>query len=133
MKFSHKISKLGEPLTYRRAWRRAERLIYPLSLDRIYARIDRTELAAIQAEYVGSKEHYAKYADVERWLRLNIVRAQDLKLHRCQPKSVLDLGCGGGFFLFVAQGLGHRCLGLDVAEFPLFKQLLDLFRIERRV
>src|SRR3954465_11144512 len=129
MKFSHKISKLGEPLTYRRAWRRAERLIYPLSLDRIYGRIDHAKLAAIQAEYAGSKEHYAKYADVRRWLRLNIIRAQDLKRHRCPPKSVLDLGCGGGFFLFVLQQLGHQCLGLAIDGFPLFRQLLDLFQV----
>src|SRR5437762_12438826 len=133
MKFSHKIAKFGQTLTYRRAWRRAQRIIHPISLERIYGRIDQPKLAAIQAQYAGSREHYAKYADVRRWLRLNIVRAQDLKLHRCPPKSVLDLGCGGGFFLFVLQQLRHRCLGLDIDEFLLFGQLLDLFQIERRV
>jgi SAM-dependent methyltransferase len=46
---------------------------------------------------------------------------------------VLDLGCGGGFFLFVLQHLGHSCLGLDIDEFPLFTQLLNLFHVERRV
>jgi len=133
MKFSHKLAKLGQPLTYRRAWRRAERIIYPVRLEPIYRRIDQAKLAAIQAQYAGSKEHYAKYADVRRWLRLNIIRAQDLKLHRSTPKSVLDLGCGGGFFLFVLQQLGHTCLGLDIDAFPLFSQLLDLFGVERRV
>jgi SAM-dependent methyltransferase len=133
MNFSHKIAKLGQPMTYRRAWRRAERMLHPVPLERLYARIDQQKLAAIQAHYAGSKEHYAKYADVRRWLRLNIRRAQDLKLHRCEPKSVLDLGCGGGFFLFVAQQLGHTSLGLDIDEFPLFTQLLELFRVERRV
>jgi SAM-dependent methyltransferase len=133
MKFSHKIAKLAQPLTYRRAWRRAERLIHPIGFDAVYAQVDQAKLAAIQAQHASSKEHYAKYADVQRWLRLNIVRAQDLKLHRCAPKSVLDLGCGGGFFLFVLQHLGHTCLGLDIDEFPLFSQLLDLFQVERRV
>jgi SAM-dependent methyltransferase len=133
MKFTHKIAKLAQPLTYRRAWRRAERVIHPVSLDPIYSRVDQAKLAAIQAQYASSKEHYAKYADVRRWLRLNIVRAQDLKLQRCGPKSVLDLGCGGGFFLFVLQRLGHTCLGLDIDEFPLFTQLLELFHVERRV
>src|SRR2546423_4581974 len=128
MKFSHKLAKLCQPLTYRRAWRWAERIIYPIPLEPIYARIDQEKLAAIQAQYAGSKEHYAKYADVRRWLRLNIVRAQDLQLQRCRPKSVLDLGCGGGFFLFVCRQLGHSCLGLDIDVFPLFTQLLDLFR-----
>ena len=133
MKFSHKVAKLAQPLTYRRAWRRAERVIHPIPLTPIFSSIDQAKLAEIQAQYASSKEHYAKYANVKRWLRLNIVRAQDLKLHRCASKSVLDLGCGGGFFLFVLQHLGHNCLGLDIDEFPLFTQLLDLFHVERRI
>lgn len=133
MRFSHKLSKLAQPLTYRRAWRRAERLIHPLPLAPLLAEIDQARLAELQARYGSSTEHYAKYADVERWLRLNIRRAQDLRLHRCSPQSVFDLGCGGGFFLFVLQQLGHSCLGLDIDEYPLFTELLHLFRVERRV
>lgn len=133
MRFSHKVSKLARPLTYRRAWRRAERLIYPLPLASLLAELDQARLSELQARYAASTEHYAKYADVNRWLRLNIVRAQDLKLHRCSPQSVLDLGCGGGFFLFILQQLGHSCLGLDIDVYPLFTELLDLFRVERRV
>jgi SAM-dependent methyltransferase len=133
MRFSHKVSKLAQPLTYRRAWRRAERLVHPIPLGPLLAKIDQAKLAELQRRYASSTEHYAKYADVERWLRLNIVRAQDLKLHRCPPRSVLDLGCGGGFFPFVLQHLGHSSLGLDIDEFPLFSELLDLFQVERRV
>lgn len=133
MRFSHKVSKLAQPLTYRRAWRRAERFVHPVPLGPLYARIDQAKLAELQSRYASSTEHYAKYADVKRWLRLNIVRAQDLKLHRCPPRSVLDLGCGGGFFPFVLQHLGHSSLGLDIDEFPLFTELLDLFQVERRV
>jgi SAM-dependent methyltransferase len=133
MKLSHKIRKLGQPLTYRRTWRRMERALHPLRLEPFFAKIDPAKLAEIQAQYALSKEHYAKYADVKRWLRLNIVRAQDLKLHRCGPKSVLDLGCGGGFFLFILQQLGHTCQGLDIDEFPLFTQLLELFGVDRRI
>ena len=133
MRFSHKVSKLARPLTYRRAWRRAERFVHPLPLAPLLAKIDQAGLAELRRRHASSTEHYAKYADVKRWLRLNIVRAQDLKLHRCPPQSVLDLGCGGGFFLFVLRQLGHSCLGLDIDVFPLFAELLDLFRIERRV
>lgn len=133
MNLSHKIAKLAQPMTYRRAWRRAERILHPVRLEPIYARIDHEKLAAIQAQYAASSEHYAKYADVRRWLQLNIKRAQDLKLHRCPPKSILDLGCGGGFFLFVCQQLGHTTLGLDIDVFPLFTQLLELLRVKRRV
>lgn len=133
MKFTHKIAKLVQPLTYRRAWRRAERHLHPVSFAALSGSIDSAQLRAIQDQYSGSTEHYAKYADVPRWLRLNIVRAQDLKLHRRSPQSILDLGCGGGFFLFVAQRLGHDCIGLDADVFPLFGQLLDLFKVERRI
>lgn len=133
MRFSHKVAKLTQPLTYRRAWRRAERVIHPVRLAPLLRKIDRGELAAIHAKYAASGEHYAKYADVERWLRLNIVRAQDLKLHRGPSRAVLDLGCGGGFFLFVAKHLGHSTLGLDIDHFPLFRELLDLFQVERRI
>lgn len=133
MRLSHKVWKLAQPLTYRRAWRRVERLIHPLPVDPLLAKLDQKSLAALQARYSSSTEHYAKYADVRRWLQLNAIRAQDLKLHRCPPSAVLDLGCGGGFFLFILQQLGHSCLGLDIDEFPLFRELLSLFRVERCV
>jgi len=133
VRFTHKVAKLAQPLTYRRAWRRAERGLHPLPLEPLFAKIDQTKLAELQARYASSTEHYAKYADVKRWLRLNIRRAQDLKLHRSPPQSVLDLGCGGGFFLFVVQQLGHSSLGLDIDAFPLFQELLDLLHQERRI
>ena len=133
MKLSHKLWKLAHPLTYRRAWRRVERSVYPLPIAPLLAELDQTSLAELQSRYSSSMEHYAKYADVERWLRLNAIRAQDLKLHRCPPRVVLDLGCGGGFFLFILRHLGHSCLGLDIDEFALFGELHRLFQVERRI
>jgi SAM-dependent methyltransferase len=64
---------------------------------------------------------------------LNRERVQDLKLHRSEPKRVLDLGCGGGFFLFIARNLGHSVLGLDIEHVPLFTELLELFQVPRVV
>ena len=133
MRFSHKISKLAQPLTYQRAWRRAQRYLHPVPVGPLLAKLDQSRLRSLRAQYAASGDHYAKYVDVERWLRLNIVRAQDRKLHRSPPLSVLDLGCGGGFFLYVAKDLGHTVLGLDIDEFPLFGQLLDLFGVNRTV
>ncbi len=46
---------------------------------------------------------------------------------------MLDLGCGGGFFLFIARNLGHSVLGLDIEHVALFTELLDLFRVPRMV
>jgi SAM-dependent methyltransferase len=133
MKLSHKIRKLAQPLTYQRAWRRAQRAIFPLPLEPLLAGIDWKRLHEIQARYAGSPVEYAKYADIERWLPMNRERVQDLKLHRSTPKRVLDLGCGGGFFLFILKRFGHFVLGLDMDRFPLFSDLLDLFDVPRVV
>ena len=127
MKIVRKIRKLGEPLTYRRAWRKVERLMFRLPLGPVRANIDQERLREIQQRYADSPEEYAKYADVDRWLCVNRERVQDLKLHRSPPMRVLDLGCGAGFFLFISKSLGCSVLGLDIDEFPLFRDMLDLF------
>ena len=64
-------------------------------------------------------------------MRLNRERVQDLKLHRSTPKRVLDLGCGGGFFLFILKNLGHSALGIDVGRVVLFTELVELFGVQR--
>ena len=133
MKLSHKIGKLMQPLSYRRGWRRAQRSIFRLPFGPLLKNIDQKRLCEIQQRYADSPAQYAKYADIDHWLRVNRERVQDLKLHRCATKHVVDLGCGGGFFLFILKGLGHSVLGLDVDESPLFTELLDLFRVPRVV
>ena len=133
MKIRHKISKLAQPLTHRRTWRRAQRLIFRLPLGPLRTDIDQERLREIQQRYAGSSATYAKYANVDPWLRLNRERVQDLKLHRSAPKRVLDLGCGGGFFLFILKRLGHSVLGLDVDQASLFAELLDVFDVPRVV
>jgi len=50
-------------------------------------------------------------------------------LHRCTGKRVLDLRCGGGFFLYLLTQLGHEVLGPDIDEFPLFGDLINLFGV----
>src|SRR5258708_8715313 len=97
------------------------------------AKIDEGRVREIQQRYANSTAGYAKYANIEPWLRLNRERVQDLKIHRSEPKRVLDLGCGGGFFLFIARNLGHSVLGLDIEHVALFTQLLELFPVPRGV
>jgi SAM-dependent methyltransferase len=101
------------------------------SIRSFLAKIDNERLRAIQKRYAGSTDRYAKYADVEHWLKINLPRVRELKLDRSPPKQVLDLGCGAGFFLFLAKQFGHSTLGLDVGDFPLSNELIELFELER--
>jgi SAM-dependent methyltransferase len=140
LKLSKSIAKIGQPLTYRRAWRRARRVLHPVRIAPLLAKIDHARLASLQARYASSSpdapamwRHYSKYLDVEKHLRQNVERAQDLNIHRLPPQEILDIGCGGGFFLYVAKELGHHGLGLDVGDIPFFNDLVDLLGIDRTV
>lgn len=94
-------------------------------------KIDNQRLREIQRRYASSSDRYAKYANVEHWLKINLPRVQELGLDRSPPKQILDLGCGAGFFLFLAKQSGHKCLGLDVGDFPLSNELIELLGLER--
>jgi len=131
MKLLRKLAKLARRETYRRGWRRAQRSIFRLPFGPVLAGIDQHRLLEIQARYANSR--YAKYSDVDRWLRVNRERVQDLELHRASPQRVLDLGCGGGFFLFILKHFRHSVLGLDIDESPLFRELLEVFGVPRTV
>ncbi len=140
MALTGEIAKLTQPITYRRAWRKVQRRLHPIAVAPLLAQIDQTRLDAMRREhlaaarsYVSYRQHYVKYLEVERFLRLNIARVQDLKLHRSPPLDVLDIGCGGGFFLFILKHFGHRGLGLDTEEIPMFTDLIDLFGLERKI
>src|SRR5215472_14096909 len=126
MKLSRKFGKLLSGEGYRRAWRRAQRSVFRLPFGPVLARVDQNRLRQIQKRYDGSK-----YANVDKWLRVNRERVQDLRLHRCRPQRVLDLGCGGGYFLFILKRFNHSVLGLDVDRSKLFSELLEVFDVSR--
>jgi SAM-dependent methyltransferase len=100
-------------------------------MNSLLAKLDIERLRDIQKRHAGSDVRYAKYADVEHWLAINLPRVEELKLDRADPKQILDLGCGAGFFLFLAKQLGHSCMGLDVGDYPLSNELIALFEIDR--
>jgi SAM-dependent methyltransferase len=58
----------------------------------------------------------AKYAKPRHWLLLNTLRAADLGLHNASGLSILDIGCGPGYFLALARALGHDCYGVDAPD-----------------
>jgi SAM-dependent methyltransferase len=101
------------------------------SIQPFLDKIDSERLRDIQKRCAGSNDRYAKYADVERWLKINLARVRELKLDRSAPKQILDLGCGAGFFLFLAKQFGHHGIGVDVDLYPVSNELIDLFEVKR--
>ena len=119
MKLSHKIRKLADPavaVSFKRAVARAVR---PLPVSRFMSQIDEAELKRIRQTYgVPGSRDFPKYVEAERFLKLNIRRAQDLGLDRIPAQRILDLGSGAGYFLFVTRVLGHSGLGIDLDNYP---------------
>ena len=109
------------------------KLFDSLRASRLLDKIDKERLRDIQKRYASSRSQYAKYADAGRWLKRNLPRIRRLGLDRSSPKQILDLGCGGGFFLFIARQFGHSGIGLDIGDHPVSNELVDLFGIKRKV
>jgi len=51
--------------------------------------------------------------DCVKWDRIATHVSQGLGLHESEPKRILDLGCGFGYFANVCQQMGHMVTGLD--------------------
>jgi SAM-dependent methyltransferase len=134
MKLSHKIRKLADPAVILSAKRAVDRVTHPVPVTRFMAHIDQAELRRIQETYAVPGSHdWPKYVEAERFLKMNVRRAQDLGLDRMPPQHILDLGSGAGYFLFVTRVLGHSGLGLDVDNRPLFREMFDLFGLQRAI
>ena len=114
------------------------RRLSPIRTASLLQKIDQERLRALQQQYglwsptaTAGWPDYAKYLDLNTYLPLNIRRVQDLNLQSGPPLDILDIGCGAGYFLFVAQAQGHRGLGLDVAGIPVFDAMIDLLEVRR--
>jgi SAM-dependent methyltransferase len=77
------------------------------------------------------REHKLKYGDVELWLGRAWKEATRLGLERSPPLDVLDIGMGPGYFLYVCQTLGHRCVGLDRPGLPFWQGLREWLGVRR--
>ena len=147
MTLSRKIKKAFQWRTYTRkfaggnpvdkflTWRR--RVVarkQTLTVEDLLRKIKPADLAKVQA--LSARENvtdvfWTKYLDVDKWLTLNIRYAKELGLVQNPPRSVLDLGCGGGFFLVVCRALGSRVLGLDLDKDLVLNEMIRLFKLKR--
>jgi len=96
-----------------------------LSLAEIQARLPLAEIERFREGFnIQEKVRPAKYLRYEEWLPKNLDRARRAHVFPAPPvRSILDLGCGPGWFLAVAAAMGHRVHGLDVPGEPVFDGL----------
>src|ERR1700746_1559506 len=72
-----------------------------------------------------------KYFDKQLWLRTKMMRAIELGLDKSSSKSVLDIDCGAGYFLYCCKFLGHDVHGIDLPTYEFYRDMLALFGIPR--
>lgn len=78
-------------------------------------------------------EASGKYLDVRTYLEEAIREAKSLGLWDSPSLRVLDIGCGTGYFLYVARSRGHDILGLDLNDNPMYNDVTGLLRIPRTI
>lgn len=139
MRFSHKLAKLARPRTFRSAKQHlgrvffSRRFVLRLDAERIIASIDREKFQAIHDRYAvedpGST--WRKFLDLRKWIDRNLRRVRELELDFGRRKDILDIGSGAGYFLYICKWLGHRPLGLDIDEVPMYSEMTRMLGLAR--
>jgi SAM-dependent methyltransferase len=96
--------------------------------------LDRSTFDGLRRSTEEERQHKLSYGDVELWMGRAWKEATRLGLDHSAPLGVLDIGMGAGYFLYVCQRLGHRCVGLDRGgPFSFWQNLRQWFGIHRVV
>ncbi len=141
LRLSQKLEKIltGEAFESARRHTRAivrnRRFPARINADAIVKSIDANGFEQIRRKYAVDDPGDAppKYLDLDHWIQVNLQRVRELGLDYASPSSILDLGCGTGYFLYINRLLGHEILGLDVDDFPMFRELTELLRVPRTI
>jgi len=139
VQFRHKIQKLVDGRSLASARKHTLRLLrtnrFPLDTRRVIETIDPEGFGHIRQRYdvANPGADWPKYLDLDRWIEINIRRIRELELDLSRPKRILDLGCGAGYFLYIAQLLGHRGIGLDMDRVAMFRDITRLLGVRRVV
>jgi hypothetical protein len=98
----------------------------PPLVESMLANVDQAKLSTL------FREHYddgaSGFIDAVFWTYYKLQLARRLGLADCPPKSIWDIGCGGGHFSLVCERLGHTVIGTDVKH-PVFQQIAGVLGI----
>jgi SAM-dependent methyltransferase len=139
VRLRQKIQKLVDGTSLASARKHTLRALRPnrfsLGTKRVIDTIDPVGFEQIRRRYAATDPgaDWPKYLDLDRWIRVNIRRIRQLELDVSRPKRILDLGCGAGYLLYIAQLLGHSGLGLDIDRLPMFREITRLLGVRRTV
>ena len=139
MRLRHKIRKLVDGKSVASARKHTLRLLRPnrfqLETQRVIETFDPAGFEQIRRRYAVADPgaDWPKYLDLDRWIGVNIRRIRQLELDVARPKRILDLGCGAGYFLYIAQLLGHSGIGLDMDRLLMFREITRLLGVRRVV
>jgi len=95
------------------------------------ASIDRSKFQEVIARHSSEGYDSYKYFDKQLWLRSKMMRAIELGLDKSAQSSVLDLGCGAGYFLYCCKYLGHSVHGIDLPDYEFYQDMIALFGLSR--
>ena len=95
------------------------------------AAIDQAKFREVIANHASEGYDSYKYFDKQLWLRSKMMRAIELGLDKSSPLSVLDIGCGAGYFLYCCKYLGHDVHGMDLPHYEFYRDMIALFGVPR--
>jgi SAM-dependent methyltransferase len=139
VRLRHKIRKLVDGQSLASARKRTLRVLrsnrFPLETQRVIETIDPAAFEQIRQRYAVTDPgaDWPKYLDLDRWIGVNIRRIRQLELDLARPRQILDLGCGAGYFLYIAQLLGHSGIGIDMDRLKMFREITRLLGVRRVV
>ena len=139
MQFRHKMRKLVDGQSLASARKHTLRLLRPkrlqLETQHVIETIDPVGFEQIRRRYAvaDAGADWPKYLDLDRWIKVNLRRIHQLELDLTRPRHILDLGCGAGYFLYIAQLLGHSGVGLDMDRLPMFREITRMLGVRRVV
>lgn len=134
MNFSHKLRKLFDPDIICSLREHVYRAFHPIDANRLLPEIEKNPAwEELHRKYPPAVKEIHRWGNGKYWIQRNVKRAQDLSLDRGPHRHILDLGCGAGYFLHVAQKLGHSGIGLDIDEQEIFRDILPLLGVKRVV